>query len=150
LWHFKELSGFGGESRPGIVHRLDKPTSGVLLFALDAKMASQMGELIMAKESAKEYIAIVRGFSPESGIIDHALKEKLDSIADKDTKKDKEAQEAVTEFERVATVELPFCVGKYPSARYSLVRLKPRTGRKHQLRRHMKNISHHMIGDTNY
>lgn len=132
------------------VHRLDKPTSGVLLFALDKESAKLMSEQFKARETKKTYIAVVRGYTEESGIIEHALIEKLDKIADKNANKDKEAQEATTEYERLATVELDFAVAKYDKTRYSLVRLLPQTGRKHQLRRHMKHISHHMLGDTKY
>ncbi|MEK6659802.1 MAG: tRNA pseudouridine(65) synthase TruC [Campylobacterota bacterium] len=132
------------------VHRLDKPTSGVLLFALDKESARLMGEQFMSRESKKSYIAVVRGYADESGIVEHALVEKLDKIADKNASKNREAQEATTEYETLATVELDFAVGKYDKTRYSLVKLYPLTGRKHQLRRHMKHISHHILGDTKY
>jgi len=132
------------------VHRLDKPTSGVLLFALDSESAKLMSEQFKVHSIVKEYVAVVRGYTPQSGVIDHALKEKLDKISDKDARQDKEAQEAVTAFERVATIELNAAVGRYSTVRYSLVKLRPQTGRKHQLRRHMKHISHHILGDTKY
>ena len=132
------------------VHRLDKPTSGVLLFTLDKESAKLMSEQFRARETKKSYLAVVRGYTEERGIIEHALVEKLDKIADKKANKDKEAQEALTEYERLATVELPYAVGKYDKTRYSLLKLLPATGRKHQLRRHMKHISHHILGDTKY
>ncbi len=132
------------------VHRLDKPTSGVLLFALDKESAKIMSEQFRERETKKSYLAVVRGYTDESGYIDHALVEKLDKIADKKSSTCKEAQEAETEYERLATVELDFAVGKYDKTRYSLVKLFPKTGRKHQLRRHMKHISHHILGDTKY
>jgi len=132
------------------VHRLDKPTSGVLLFGLDSETARLLSEDIKAYGMQKEYIAVVRGYTPESGVIEHALKEKLDKIADKRAQEDKEAQEALTEYKRLATVELNKAVGRYATTRYSLVKLFPKTGRKHQLRRHMKHISHHIVGDTKY
>lgn len=132
------------------VHRLDKPTSGVLLFALDKESAKLIGEQFRSRESKKSYLAVVRGYIDESGVIEHALSVKLDKIADKDSSNDKEAQEATTHYRRVATVEIPFAVGKYDKTRYSLVSLEPQTGRKHQLRRHMKHISHHILGDTKY
>ncbi len=132
------------------VHRLDKPTSGVLLFALDKESAKLMGEQFRSRESKKSYLAVVRGYVDESGVIEHALSVKLDKIADKDSFGDKEAQDATTHYRRVATVEIPFAVGKYDKTRYSLVSLEPQTGRKHQLRRHMKHISHHILGDTKY
>lgn len=132
------------------IHRLDKPTSGVLLFALDKEVAQKMSEQFRHRETKKIYLAVVRGYTNERGIVDHALVEKLDKIADKNARKDKEAQEAVTEYERLSTVELDFAVGRYDKTRYSLVKLFPKTGRKHQLRRHMKHMSHHILGDTKY
>ena len=132
------------------VHRLDKPTSGVLLFALSAETARKMGDALAARETEKTYLAIVRGFTDEAGVIDYALKEELDKKSDQKASRDKAAQEAVTEFRRVATVELPYPVGRYQSARYSLVQLEPKTGRKHQLRRHMKHIFHPIVGDTTH
>lgn len=132
------------------IHRLDKPTSGVLLFALDSDTARMMNEQFRAHTIEKNYVAVVRGYAPESGIIEHALQEKLDKISDKDANQQKDAQEAVTAFRCLATVELNAAVGKYDKTRYSLVALKPQTGRKHQLRRHMKHISHHILGDTKY
>jgi len=132
------------------IHRLDKPTSGVLLFALDSDTARMMNEQFRAHTIEKNYVAVVRGYAPESGIIEHALQEKLDKISDKDANQEKDAQEAITAFRCLATVELNAAVGKYDKTRYSLVALRPKTGRKHQLRRHMKHISHHILGDTKY
>lgn len=132
------------------VHRLDKPTSGVLLFALDKNTAKLMSEQFKEHTTKKTYICVVRGYTEASGLIDHALKEKLDKIADKDASKEKEAQEAVSEYETLDSVELDFAVGKYNKTRYSLVKVRPQTGRKHQIRRHMKHISHHILGDTKY
>ncbi|WP_226960517.1 tRNA pseudouridine(65) synthase TruC [Sulfurimonas paralvinellae] len=132
------------------VHRLDKPTSGVLLFALESETARLLSEQFKEHSIKKEYIAVVRGYTEEKGKIVHALKEKLDKISDKKARKDKDAQEAVTDYERLAVVELDYAVGRYEKTRYSLVKLLPQTGRKHQLRRHMKHISHHILGDTKY
>lgn len=129
------------------VHRLDRPTSGVLVFALSADIARKLGEQFAAQTIEKTYLAIVRGHILDEGEIDYALKEKLDKIADKMTKLDKPAQQAVTIFNRLDKFELPFAVGKYASARYSLVQLTPKTGRKHQLRRHLAHINHPIIGD---
>lgn len=132
------------------IHRLDKPTSGVLLFALDSQTARRMNEEFKRHTIIKKYIAIVRGYVEKEGYIDYPLSIKLDKIADKKAKKDKEPEEAQTEFNCLATLELPYAVGKYDKTRYSLVELIPKTGRKHQLRRHMKHISHHILGDTKY
>ena len=132
------------------IHRLDKPTSGVLLFALDKHTAKLMSEQFLSHDIQKTYIAVVRGYTEEKGLINHALSVKLDKIADKKSSAEKEAQEAVTEYERLATVEVPHAVGRYENSRYSLVKLQPKSGRKHQLRRHMKHLSHHILGDTKY
>ncbi|MBF7072263.1 tRNA pseudouridine(65) synthase TruC [Glaciecola sp. MH2013] len=132
------------------VHRLDKPTSGVLMFALSSDVARLLAGLFENREVKKEYHAILRGFAPEQISIDYALKEKHDPIADKHAKKDKEAQSALTVLERVATLTVPEPVGRYPEARYSFVKLLPETGRKHQLRRHMAHIRHPIIGDTTH
>lgn len=129
------------------VHRLDRPTSGVLVFALSADIARKLGEQFASQIVEKTYLAIVRGHIMQKGKIDHALKEKLDKIADKMAKKDKPAQEAITFFNRLATFELPFAVSKYATARYSLVQLTPKTGRNHQLRRHLVHLSHPIVGD---
>lgn len=132
------------------VHRLDKPTSGVLLFALSPDIAKALGEQFAANSVQKQYTAIVRGYTEPEGHINYALKEQLDRIADKMADKNKEAQPAATTYRRLATFELPHAVGRYQTARYSLVRLVPETGRKHQLRRHMAHISHPIVGDTTH
>jgi tRNA pseudouridine65 synthase len=132
------------------VHRLDRPTSGVLVFALSSDIARLLTEQFTAKLIDKTYFAIVRGHAQETGHIDYALKEKLDKIADKKAKQDKPAQSAVTDYQTLVTFEHPFPVGRYQSARYSLVKLVPLTGRKHQLRRHMSHINHPILGDTTH
>jgi tRNA pseudouridine65 synthase len=132
------------------VHRLDRPTSGVLIFALSSEIARALNEQFAQQQITKTYYAIVRGHVVQGGTIDYALKEKLDKIADKMVKTDKPAQSAQTDFSPIRTFELPFSVSRYPSARYSLLKLKPKTGRKHQLRRHMCHINHPIVGDTNH
>ena len=132
------------------LHRLDKPTSGVLFFALDKESANLASMQFKDHTIQKTYLAIVRGYTDDEGIIDHPLKEKLDKIADKDARENKEAQEAITHYRTLAKVELDHAVGRYDKVRYSMVELKPKTGRKHQIRRHMKHISHHLLGDTKY
>ena len=113
------------------VHRLDKPTSGVLLFALSKEVAQTLSLAFRENEVKKEYLAIVRGYTQESEEIDYALKQMLDSKEEKRLGRTKEDQEACTVYERLATVQLPYAVSRYPVARYSLGRLEPSTGRKH-------------------
>lgn len=132
------------------VHRLDKPTSGVLLFALDSETAKVMSERFRANLVHKEYLAVVRGYTREEERIDYPLKQMLDTKEQKLQGITKEAQEAQTRYKRLATVEFPYAVSRYPVARYSLLRLFPESGRKHQLRRHMKHIFHPIVGDTKH
>ncbi len=132
------------------LHRLDKPTAGVLLFGLTPDIARRMMEQFANHSVHKRYLAIVRGYTEEAAVVDYPLKEELDKMTDRQAQQDKPAQPAVTEYHRLATVELPYAVGRYSSARYSLLRLTPRTGRKHQIRRHMKHIFHPIIGDTSH
>ena len=132
------------------IHRLDRPTSGVLLFALNSEMANLLCLQFEEKTVEKSYLAVVRGYLTGSAQIDYPLKIQLDKIADKFAQEDKEPQSAVTNYTGLQTVEMPWAIGKYQTARYSLVRLMPQTGRKHQLRRHMKHIFHPILGDTQY
>ncbi|MCL7462529.1 pseudouridine synthase [Pseudomonas sp. NW5] len=130
------------------VHRLDRPTSGLLLFARDPQTASQLGQAWMAGEIHKTYLAVVRGWTPEQGCIDHPLREHATDRREKDV--EQPLREALTHYRRLATTEIPVAIEGYPQSRYSLVELQPVTGRKHQLRRHLQHISHPIIGDTNY
>ncbi len=133
------------------VHRLDRPTSGVLLFAKSSSVARSLTEAFAEHRVTKEYLAVVRGYIPAQGSVDYALSFKPDAIADKFADLDKPAQEAVTYWQSLAQIELPFAVSKkHDTSRYSLVRLTPKTGRKHQLRRHMRHLFHHIVGDTSH
>ncbi|GAA3955326.1 pseudouridine synthase [Allohahella marinimesophila] len=130
------------------VHRLDRPTSGLLVFARDPQTASQLGQNLMSGAVQKTYLAMVRGWCPESGMIDHPLREEPE-----DRRRKAEPQpirEARTNYRRLATTEIPVEIEGYPISRYSLVELQPETGRKHQLRRHLKHINHPIIGDANH
>ncbi|MGC6406735.1 tRNA pseudouridine(65) synthase TruC [Bisgaard Taxon 45] len=132
------------------IHRLDRPTSGVLLFALSSEVANLLCLQFENKQVQKSYLAIVRGYLVGEGRIDYPLKVQLDKIADKFSQDDKVPQEAVTDYVGLNQVEMPYAVKKYQTTRYSLVRLIPHTGRKHQLRRHMKHLFHPILGDTQY
>ncbi len=132
------------------VHRLDRPTSGVLLFALSSEVARLLGEQQELKLWRKHYLAVVRGFLAQGGELDYPLKEQLDKIADKFSRDDKAPQQAITRYQPLQQVELPIAVSKYPAARYSLVALQPITGRKHQLRRHLAHLRHPIVGDTSH
>lgn len=132
------------------VHRLDKPTSGILLFALHSEAARKIMPLFQTHAVNKTYTAVVRGYTEASGVIDHPLREDLDKIADRKVNKAKPAQAAITQYQCLQTVELPYPVGRYASSRYALLSITPRTGRKHQIRRHLKHIFHPIIGDTTH
>ncbi len=130
------------------VHRLDRGTSGVLLFALDADTNRSLSAQFERNEVDKRYLAVVRGWPKESGSIEHALSRQHDAHGA--PIKDREPQQARTDYRRLACVELPAAVDRYPSARYALLGLTPLTGRRHQLRRHMKHIAHPIIGDATH
>ena len=133
------------------LHRLDKGTSGVLLFAFDAASAREVGGQFQRDEVNKRYLAVVRGWPPESGVIDHPLSRRFDDYGRKfSADSPTEALHAVTGYRRLATVELPEAVDRYPTSRYALVSLTPTTGRQHQLRRHLKHIAHPVIGDATW
>jgi len=131
------------------VHRLDKPTSGVLLFALSAESAALMGPLFAQHNLQKTYLAIVRGTAPDYLKLDYPLTEEQDKCTDARART-AEAKPAVTEFFRLADIALPCKIDKYPESRYSLVKCIPHSGRKHQIRRHLKHISHPIIGDAKH
>lgn len=132
------------------VHRLDRPTSGVLVFALSADIARLLTEQQQQHRWQKMYLAVVRGHLKEAQLLDYPLKEQLDAIADKKARQDKIAQPAQTRIWPLAHTELPIAVGRYSTARFSLVALQPLTGRKHQLRRHLAHLRHPIIGDTSH
>lgn len=130
------------------VHRLDKPTSGALIFALDPVTARGLAHQFAAQEVRKIYLAVVRGWPAETGTIDYPLADVADDALGRAASG--ESRPAVTGFRRLATVELPRRVDRYPTSRYALLELQPHTGRRHQLRRHLAHLSHPIVGDTTY
>ena len=125
------------------LHRLDRGTSGVLLFAKTPEATAPIVKAFAERQPDKTYYAIVRGYAPESGTIDYPIRPDRDNGL-------KEPQEAVTHFERLGTVELNIPVGRYETSRYSLVKIKPETGRMHQIRRHLGHLRHYIIGDKKH
>lgn len=121
------------------VHRLDRKTSGVLLFALNADVNRALNIQFDRGEPSKTYWAVVRGFTPDSETIDYPL-----------MKENGQMQEAVTEYKTLQRVEIPVALGKHQTQRYSLVEVKPQTGRMHQIRKHFDHIRHPIIGDRPY
>jgi len=176
------------------VHRLDRPTSGVLLFALTKDVATKLNEAFANKSSqtrltsdlsvdrvakvdlessstsysdsavdstgnvvsndlamVKTYYALVRGhLAVAADLIDYSLKEKLDKLGDKNVSRDKPAQSAQSHYQVEQQASLPMKVGKFDSVRYSLVKVRPITGRRHQIRRHLAHLRHPILGDINY
>lgn len=133
------------------IHRLDKPSSGLILFGLSAGVAADIQLQMHSNMATKAYLLICRGHTPASGVINHPLKP-LDDFKSKalPIKNTKPALEAISEFARLDTIELDVAIDKYPSSRYSLVKVKILTGRRHQIRRHMKHLSHPIIGCPKY
>lgn len=129
------------------LHRLDKGTSGVLLFAFDSATARLAASAFAGRRVRKTYLAVVRGWPDQSGEIDHPLEPVYDRILGQ---LGGPARPALTAYRRLATVELPYRVDRYPSSRYALMELAPRTGRRHQLRRHLAHDAHPIIGDSTY
>lgn len=122
------------------IHRLDRKTSGIILFAKKKEFVAPFQELFVTNQIQKIYYGLVRGYIPESGKIDSPVKGR-----DANTHKD-----ALTYFKRLKTVELDIPVHPYPMSRYSLIELAPKTGRLHQLRIHLNKVSHPLIGDPKY
>ncbi len=122
------------------VHRLDRATSGVLIFALSSEAARKLIDAFASRTIEKHYLAVVRGYPPRDGVIDYPLREDKQSTP----------AMAITRFRRLATIELPIAVGKFPTARYSLVEVYPITGRKNQIRKHLAHIRHPIIGDVQF
>jgi len=133
------------------VHRLDRGTSGVLLLALDRDTARAVGAQFEAGTVAKRYLAVVRGHPPVAGTIDHPLGRCRDDDASPPVEARTCApQAAVTHYRCLAKTELPHAVDRYPTSRYALLELQPVTGRRHQIRRHLKHVSHPVVGDATY
>jgi tRNA pseudouridine65 synthase len=125
-----------------LIHRLDRATSGCLLLAFDRDTASALGRVFMGREVEKDYLAVCRGWpSPAEGVIDHPL----DGGPGKPLKKP-----AITRFATLATAELAQPDARHESSRYALLRCTPETGRFRQIRRHLKHLSHHLIGDSSH
>lgn len=124
------------EQRVYPVHRLDRKTGGVLLFALTEAMNATMQQQFAEGTVSKTYLAIVRGYTDDTQEIDYPLR-----------RDDGVLQEAFTRLKTLQRTEVPVPFGKHPTSRYSLVELTPTTGRMHQLRKHMAHILHPIIGD---
>lgn len=129
------------------VHRLDKGTSGILLFTFDGNTAAELATQFEEKTTRKTYLALVRGYCGSQQIISHPLKREPENY---DDHREAVIQDAETWAQRIGECEMSWPSDQHPSSRYSLIALEPRTGRRHQLRRHMKHTSHPIIGDATH
>ena len=136
LLHMVRNKGGGEHVYP--VHRLDRPVSGPVLFARSQAVASQLQQQFVQRQVEKHYLAIVRGWTPELGVIDHPLKKHTTGAM----------LPCRSEYECIARAELHEPFGIHKTVRYSLVKLSPVSGRFHQLRRHCRDIAHPILGDT--
>ncbi|NVB40473.1 pseudouridylate synthase [Pseudenhygromyxa sp. WMMC2535] len=128
------------------LHRLDRGTSGVLLFALDEDATRHVGKQFEASAVDKRYWALVRGLAPEQAIIDHPLRPH-----DAKTGKRRKADDPQAEHRLPAqTLLRRLAWAPFEDRRYSLVAARPLTGRTHQIRRHLKHLAHPIIGDVRY
>jgi len=118
------------------IHRLDRKTSGVLLFALNEEIHKNMQLAFANKQIRKTYLAIVRGFTDDEGTIDYPLKKDNGSI-----------QEATTNYLTLDRIEIKLPAGKHTTSRYSLLQVQPFKGRNHQIRKHLAHIHHPIIAD---
>lgn len=118
------------------IHRLDRKTSGVLIFGLKKEIAAAIQKEIINKKILKKYIAIVRGYFPNEIEVDYSL-----------TNDKGKVQEAITYFKLLQKTEIDVPLGKHGTSRYSLIEAYPQTGRMHQIRKHLNHLRHPIIGD---
>ena len=119
------------------VHRLDRMTSGVLIFGKTKEAASSLSKLFREQEITKTYLAVVRGHLADTGTIDYPLAR---SPAH-------QKQPAISDYRTLDQTEIPHAISRYPTSRYSLMEIQPKTGRFHQIRRHFAHLRHPVIGD---
>lgn len=129
------------------VHRLDRPTAGLILFGLSGQDAAKMVDLFTTRQVAKYYQALVRGFPPDTGIVDKPLREKFGEEFDPGSTDDHPTQEAVTRYDVLDRFQPPWPMSGFEESRYALLEIMPLTGRWHQIRRHLNHIAHPVLGD---
>lgn len=144
LFRFKSLSATGGDLRPGIVHRLDKETSGLIIVAKNDAAHAALGELFSTRQIHKTYIALVQGsVERQKGTITAALSRDPVRRTRMTTRPAENARSAVSHYEVVQRLDTRF-------GKFTLVRVRIETGRTHQIRVHMASIGHPVVGDTLY
>lgn len=121
------------------VHRLDRKTGGVLLFAFNKEAEIAMQQQFMENQVKKKYLAIVRGHTPDAETIDYPLRKENGTL-----------QEALTNYITLKHAEIDVPFGSHATSRYSLIEASPQTGRMHQIRKHMSHVFHPIIGDRTH
>jgi 23S rRNA pseudouridine1911/1915/1917 synthase len=150
LHHLPGLEGIGGERRPGIVHRLDKDTSGVMIVAKNDFAFQQLARQFKERRVNKEYVAVVWGLLKNPrGVIDRPIgRHRSDRKRMSSTHSLSRTRDAITQWEVERCFEIKGSQGI--SLWVSQLRLKPRTGRTHQIRVHLADLGHPLIGDKVY
>ncbi len=122
------------------IHRIDRGTSGILLLGKNKTVVRELSNQFMERKVDKMYLAITRGFAPESEEVDYPIAREPHLPKRK----------AITHIKTIHTQELPFAIGPYQQSRYSVVKAFPETGRRHQIRRHLSHLHYPVIGDRKH